>query len=73
LNNEQQDIFNFVLQRMIDYVKSLNCKAPIQMEPFHPFISGGGGVGKSHLLTTIYHSVTKILMYRSGEPDKKRF
>jgi len=57
---------------MIDYVKSLNCMKPMTMQPFHLFVTGGEGVGKSHLLTTIYHSVTKILICRSGEPDKKR-
>jgi len=50
----------------------LNCKTPIQMDPLSVHHRGGGGVGKSHLLTTIYHSVTKVLMYRSGQPDKKR-
>jgi len=53
-------------------LKNSCCKVPKQIEPFYIFLTGGGGVGKSRVLTTIYHSVSKLLMYRGGEPDKKR-
>ena len=35
------------------------------------FLTGGGGVGKSYLIKTIYHSLIKLLMYRGGEPSKQ--
>ena len=35
-------------------------------------MTGKAGCGKSHLIKTIYHSVTKTLSYRGNEPDKPR-
>ena len=71
-NNQQRDLFTFVHKWAIDYVKNLNCQTPIRIDPFKLFVTGGGGVGKSHLLITIVHSVRKILMYKGGEPSKER-
>ena len=34
------------------------------------FITGNGGCGKSHLIRTIYHSLTKTLSNRTMSPDK---
>ena len=42
------------------------------MKPFNLFLSGSGGVGKSHLIKTIYQSVPKVLQYHGGSPDKPR-
>ena len=42
------------------------------MKPFKLFLSGSGGVGKSHLIKTIYQSVSKVLQYHGGSPDKQR-
>ena len=36
------------------------------------FVTGGGSCGKSYLLRTIYHAVTKTLMYIVSDPDKPR-
>ena len=72
LNSQQRKVFDVIHKWARDYVKNLSCKSPKVIEPFHIFLSGGGGVGKSHLLTTIYHSVTKLLMYKGGEPSKQR-
>ena len=43
---------------------------PKAVKPFNLFISGSGGVGKSHLIKTIYDSVTKLLQYHGGSPEK---
>ena len=40
------------------------------MKPFNIFISGSGGVGKSHLIKTIHQSVKKLLQYDYGSPGK---
>ena len=36
------------------------------------FLTGGGGCGKSHLIQTIYQSVTKLLSYRGNDPNQPR-
>ena len=43
-----------------------------KVKPFHIFLTGGGGVGKSHLIKTIYMSINKVLMYKGGNPEKPR-
>lgn len=38
----------------------------------HLFVTGRGGCGESHLLRTICHSVTELLMLSWGDPLKTR-
>ena len=40
------------------------------MKPFNLFLFGFEGVGKSHLIKIIYQSVSKVLQYDGGSPDK---
>jgi len=42
------------------------------LEPFRIFLSGGGGVGKSHLINCIYHLLSKVLVYKNEELEKPR-
>ena len=62
---KQREIFNFIHKWLRDFIKSLGCI-------FHIFIKGGAGVGKSHLIKTIYMSLSKVLIYNSGELEKPR-
>ena len=39
-------------------------------ETINLFISASGGVGKTHLVKTIYQSITKLLQYHGGPPEK---
>ena len=72
LNQQQREVFDVIHKWGRDFVKNLSSKVARNIEPFHIFLTGGGGVGKSLLLTTIYHSLSKLLMYRGGEPTKER-
>ncbi|XP_066915086.1 uncharacterized protein [Clytia hemisphaerica] len=72
LNHQQREVFDVIHKWGRDFIKNMSTKCPKNKEPFHIFLTGGGGVGKSHLLTTIYHSLSKLLMYRGGEPTKER-
>ena len=55
-----------------DYIKSLRCKVIKKVKSFHIFITGGAGVGKSHLVKTIFLSLNKVLGYNCGDADKPR-
>ena len=44
----------------------------IPLEPIRLFLTGGGGVGKSHLIKCIYNCISKLLVYKSEEIEKPR-
>ena len=69
---QQREIFNFVHKWSRDFIKSLGCKIHQNVKLFYVFITGGAGVGKSHMIKTIYMSLSKVLMYKGGELDKPR-
>ena len=54
-------------------VKQRSSKKPEAAKPFHLFLSGSGGVGKSHLIKTVYQSVSKLLQYHGGSLEKSQF
>ena len=53
-------------------MNNLSCKTIKNIKPFHIFLSGGAGFGKSHLIKTIYISISKVQMYDGGHPEKPR-
>ena len=72
LNMKQRNIFNYVLgwtRRTIQSFKSNHVSKP---EPFHIFLTGSAGCGKSHLLTTIKFYLQKSLTYGSTDANKER-
>ena len=72
LNFKQRQIFLVIDAWGKNYLKNLSSKAPRKISPLHLLVTGGGGCGKSHLIKTIYHSMTKLFLYPSGNPDKVR-
>ena len=52
--------------------KEYKIKNNIDPKPFHLLITGDGGVGKSHLIKTIYMSLNKVMMYKAVDPEKPR-
>ena len=47
----------------------MNSLKPEELEPIYLFITGGAAAGKSHLIKTIYHTVTKTLSHASMNPE----
>ena len=71
LNVKQRQVFDFIY----NWAKSCISKCANGKQvpvPFHIFLSGGGGYGKSHLIKTIYHSINKVFLYQSENPEKPR-
>ena len=44
-------------------VKQMSAELFKQVTPFSLFLSGGEALGKSHLIKTVFHSVSKVLLY----------
>ena len=72
LNAKQRQLFEVLHKWSRDYIKNLSCKTIKNTKPFHIFLSGGAGFGKSHLIKTIYMAISKVLMYDGGHPEKPR-
>ena len=72
LNGEQPKVFDVLHKWSRDYIKSLRSKTIQILNPFHLSITGGGGVGKSHLIKTINMSLNKVMMYKGVDPEKPR-
>lgn len=62
LNERQRLVHDFI----VDWCWKVKMKQNPQ--PFHLFLSGGGGVGKSHTLTTMYHGIIHTLREAGQDP-----
>ena len=68
----EREIFDFVGKWARDHAKSNNSKEQEKPQPIHLFVTGSAGTGKSHLLLTIRHFLTKSLSCNEGAVDKVR-
>ena len=53
-------------------LKNNVCKIYQNVKPFYMFITSGAEIGKSHLIKSIYMSLSKVLIYKGGELEKPR-
>ena len=54
------------------FVKARNCKNSENIDPLYVFLRGQGGCNKSHLVKTIVHVISKVLLRKSSDPNKPR-
>ncbi|WAR06041.1 hypothetical protein MAR_021410 [Mya arenaria] len=62
----QRKMFDFTM------VWSIDLKNGMSPLPFYIFLSGGAGVGKSHLIHAIYQGVSRVLRLPGQNPVKDR-
>ena len=69
LNSRQRYAYDIVLSWCRNKLKNMNSLKPEKVEYIHIFVTGGGGAGKSHLIKTIYHTVTKTFRHSVVNPE----
>ena len=70
LNFQQCKLFNEVQDWAKKKNKARNINKNVSVELLKLFVTGGAGVGKSHLMKTICMFLTKTFNLYSGSPDK---
>ena len=69
LNEGQLTLFNFIMKYAIQCILGERNNAP-QPEPFHIFLSGGAGVGKSFLVHVVTEYLKRVLRYPNQNLDQ---
>ena len=76
--NEMQDSEYGALVQMLNKKQREFFYHPLHLiktsdKPFYAFLSGGGGVGKSHLIKSIYQAALKYYNSRAGQDFRPDF
>ena len=72
MNLKQSQISDFIHNSTKLHINVKSGTTKKQSTPFHLFLSGSRGCDKSHLIQIIFHRVSKVFLYRSGDPTKPR-
>ena len=72
LNFKQRQIFHFIHNWAMSYTKVNSGNYPEQSKPFYVFGSDSGKCGKTFLIKTIFHAVSKVFLYRSYDAAKHK-
>ena len=72
VNERQRQIFDIVYKQSKDYIKNITSWKSKFVTFFHIFLTGGAGVQELHLVKTIHMSLSKVLMYKGGNPENPR-
>ena len=70
LNDLQADLLNYIMKFANECHLSERNDQPMP-EPFHIFLSGGAGVGKSFLVNLITEYLRRVLRYPGQNPDEE--
>ena len=72
LNQKQREYFDIIYNWAKRFVQNLSAVSKVDIKPLYIFLTGGAGTGKSHLVKTIYHTLTKTFSYRAMTLDKPK-
>ena len=53
-------------------MKVLGCETHWNIESFYIFITGWDGAGNCHLIKTDHMALIKVVMYKVGDPERRR-
>ena len=70
LDIKQRKIYEVINKWERDYIKNRSCVLHVDTPRVNLFITSSGGCGKSHLIKTVYHSLTKTLCSKKSEKPK---
>ena len=72
LNTKQREMFDTEFAWAKKCVKARTCSNAESVDSLYIFLTGQGGCGKSHLVKTIFHALSKTLLRKGSDPEKPR-